>query len=88
MSEVSFTKAPWKFNAHDGSITDCTKAENEIAAAQLDDWHHLGRGYSNAHLIATAPELYEALEYILENHSLDHESTLSISNLLSKARGE
>lgn len=62
MSEVKFTKGPWKFNAHDGSITDCTKAENEIATAQLDDWHHLGMGYSNAHLIAASPLLYSELE--------------------------
>lgn len=88
MSEVKFTKAPWKFNAHDGSITDCTKAENEIAAAQLDDWHHLGMGYANAHLISASPEMYAMLQELLDGGSLHRMDAKAISDLLAKARGE
>lgn len=90
MSEVNFTKAPWKFNAHDGYITDCTKAENEITTVQLDDWHHLGMGYSNAHLIAAAPEMYAMLK---EARKLCHsggyfDTRDKIDLVLAKARGE
>ncbi len=84
MSEVKFTKSPWKFNSHDGSITDCTKAENEIATAQLDDWHHLGMGYANAHLIAAAPEMYKFLDDLANGRGTDY----PIESLLAKARGE
>ena len=83
-----FTPAPWRFNAHDGSITDCTKAENEIATAQLDDWHILGRGYANAHLIAAAPEMYAALESILMEWNLEPSDMDWIEKLLAEARGE
>lgn len=60
MSE--FTKGPWKFNAHDGSVTDCTKAESEIAIVSMGGWDELGVDFSNANLIACAPEMYEMLE--------------------------
>lgn len=93
MSEAEFTNGPWKFNAYDGSITDCTKAENEVATAQLGDWHCLGVGYSNAHLIAAAPEMYEMLDEV--SHVLGHELNptnksyiKAIRELLAKARGE
>ena len=93
VSEAGFTKAPWKFNAYDGSITDCTKSENEIATAQLEDWHNLGMGYSNANLIAAAPEMYELLDEV--SHVLGHELSptnkayiKAIKELLAKARGE
>lgn len=91
MIEAKFTKAPWKFNAHDGSITDCTKAENEIAIAQLDDWHYLGMGYANAHLIAAAPEMYAILERLSRfscDESIGDGNLWDIRELLVKARGE
>lgn len=87
MSEAKFTKGPWKFNAHDGSITDFTKAENEIATAQLDDWHYLGMGYANAHLIASAPEMYDFIEDLSQN-SEDATQREEAKRLLAKARGE
>lgn len=90
MSEAKFTNGPWKFNAHDGSITDFTKAENEVATAQLDDWHCLGMGYSNAYLIAAAPEMYELLESISVTEMMNGDDAFSeqIKELLAKARGE
>lgn len=91
MSEAKFTKAPWKFNAHDGSITDCTKAENEIATVQLEGWHHLGMGYSNAHLIVAAPEMYNLLERLTSHDNCKKDIIHLLGeadNLLAKARGE
>lgn len=51
---------------------------------------------ANAHLIAAAPELYEALDLALEllsvpEHSQDeewHEKHLTLAPVLAKARGE
>lgn len=59
---TKFKHGPWKFNAYDGSITDCTAGENEIALVQIEDWNVLGMGYANAQLIACAPDMYEMLE--------------------------
>jgi hypothetical protein len=53
-----------------------------------------GTGYPNAHLIAAAPEMYEAIEHILKEicegdfvkHSKD--AIKKLNNALTKARGE
>jgi hypothetical protein len=44
--------------------------------------------FANAHLIAAAPEMYAALEHIMNNQALGSPLGLSINNLLAKARGE
>lgn len=97
-----FTKGEWVFNGYDGSITDTTKAKNEIAMMNVDDWHNLGEGYANAHLIAQAPAMYEEIkqdaeqlnEFIktLREHSDDwifYKNELKRKEfLLAKCRGE
>lgn len=99
MRETKFTPRPWKFNAYDGSITDCTVSENEIATAQIEDWNVLGMGYANAHLIACAPDMYQAiceLVEIIKQDAYDLHGTLLFSDeeiagyeqLLKRARGE
>ena len=45
-------------------------------------------GNHDAHLIAAAPEMYAALEHIMNNQALGSPLSLSINNLLAKARGE
>lgn len=93
-----FTKGPWKFSACDGSITDFTKAENEIAIVSTEGWDELGMGFSNANLIACAPEMYEMLERVIEcgnnaGGEIYHSDLISnlhgdINKLLKRARGE
>lgn len=41
MSKPNFTRGPWIFNAHDGSITDSSAANNDIAEV-YDGWEGLG----------------------------------------------
>lgn len=82
MSEVKFTKGEWQWE-HDNE-TACTIGVFtfngvEICRLQSED---------DAHLIAAAPAMYEALEHILENQALGSPLALSINNLLAKARGE
>lgn len=96
MKKPKFKRGPWKFNAHDGSITDCTAGENEIALVQIEDWNVLGMGYANAHLIACAPDMYDTLE-IIKRHILNMPICdphlygwveENIDPLLKRARGE
>lgn len=92
MSEARFTRTQWKYNSNDGSITDNTLADNEIAIVNTD-WQTLGTGDANAHLIAAAPEMYELLQRwadsvdcIPDNYqdAIQQETI----ELLAKARGE
>ena len=44
---------------------------------------------AHAHLIAVAPEMYEMLEFLVENDSINDSSIdIEIQLLLAKARGE
>lgn len=62
MSEkVKFTQGPWLVNRYSvGVKVDFADGWFEIAKATV-----FNEGEANAHLIAAAPELYEALEYAL-----------------------
>ncbi len=84
MTKEKFTKGPWKFNAHDGIITDCTDAKNGIAKINLYDWDYLGMGYKNAHLVAAAPAMYEFIKSL----QLDVSKEAEAEDLLARARGE
>lgn len=91
--KTKFTPGPWRFNAYDGSITDCTVGENEIATAQIEDWNVLGMGYANAHLIACAPDMYEMLKLainLMDGDSIEGFTYQykEIEQLLKRARGE
>jgi hypothetical protein len=84
-NSVKFTKGPWKYNP---------KTSQVYAASQICKIWQFGdgEGKANAHLIAAAPELYEALELA--------DAALSGANMnmnvverkvkaaLAKARGE
>lgn len=104
MSELKATPGPWRLNP-DGSISDCTPASNVVADVELSaDWDYCGMAYANAHLIAAAPELYEALESLLteackiiegrqsniaDRDGIDISYAIDLASLaLSKARGE
>ena len=93
-----FTRGEWVFNGYDGSITDTTKAKNEIAMMNVEGWDNLGEGYANAHLIAQAPEMYEMLKAIdtciadskneIELADMVTNLCHDIDQLLAKCRGE
>lgn len=81
MSEVKFTKGEWGVI---GSRVFC----GNLTIAQISRAYDGDYSKANAHLIAAAPAMYEALEHILENQALGSPLALSINNLLAKARGE
>ena len=91
--ETKWTQGPWEFNYHDGSLV---AGSNVIGYVEVKDWHRLGMGEANANLIAAAPELYEALAYLLQHNKelvaqgvgIDAYLMSSAYAALAKARGE
>ena len=94
MSERNWTAGPWIVSTYDGlivSIANGTKEEQEIAVCDpnapsgydLDGLEEI----ANAHLIAAAPDLYEALEAAREL-GVDDTQERIINAALAKARGE
>jgi len=82
MSEPKFTPGPW--NA-DG-VYVCDENDSEVALCDGDNWE------PNSYLIAAAPELYEALEAMLDLVRAENDGELLIAHeakaALAKARGE
>ena len=93
MSKAKFTKGPWValFNGSywdigDGISEFAMSMKNKHASPPIE----LGRMESNAHLIASAPEMYEMLECLSSQlTSINaHIAVNDIEKLLAKARGE
>lgn len=82
MSEVKFTKGEWKVErfVNNKGFEISFNDDSEVVADYVYE-------EADAHLIAAAPAMYNALEHILENQALGSPLALSISNLLAKARG-
>lgn len=96
MSEAKFTPGPWVVAASRGGFCDVKWGEQSIgglafARKGYDCQFHI-RGISppDAHLIAAAPELYEALQACLDHGSMTgHDFVIEQAHsALAKARGE
>ncbi len=89
MSETKFTKGKWivDFNGdvgvEVGSETIASMSDMECSYIKEDNVH-------NAFLIAAAPEMYKALQSILDSPytELQEEDFEMIEKTLAKARGE
>jgi len=108
MNETKFTPGPWKAirdPLHYGSLSTVYAGSTEEKAGigaqmlvQVGGWSNPTEQEANAHLIAAAPELYEALEEIIQD--VQQTSTGDITGTgcwealdkaraaLAKARGE
>ncbi len=95
---TKFTKGPWKTGAEYGQIWNVYGADDTpvaLASATCpiaSDFKQVERT-ANAALIASAPELYEALEqiaalYIDDRSSAMHKALCIANKALKKARGE
>ena len=86
MAEPKYTKGPWE-NVDDAYIeaANGTVVVNEMNTALPDE-----QITANAHLIAAAPELYEALEAMLRFGDIGSRAAAEIKAhaALAKARGE
>lgn len=93
MSEPKFTPGPWFINDWPQANTDITIGGAGIpliAKVPLRDVSINGQK-ANAHLIAAAPELYAALDAIMEypgNNLMAVDITNAAKAALRKARGE
>lgn len=96
MSNAKFTPGPWSIKAiPDGSEPSRKYSQYIVGPNVCDVFYTNDVGRANAHLIAAAPELYEALQAILFAARLDAPDTAawkelrkSCEDALSKARGE
>jgi len=96
MSEVNFTKGPWRRGFKNIGYV---QAENGVVVAKCQRLTSLCNLQANAHLIAAAPELYEALRMAANDlntaaHFLPDtglallETVKQAHAALAKARGE
>jgi hypothetical protein len=94
MSETKFTPGPWvliegEFDSEVEVTTDIRQENSKGNICGMDiyfDGSHGVEQPANAHLIASAPEMYEILEFISENPS--ETNVIAIRKILAKARGE
>jgi hypothetical protein len=99
-TKPAWTPGPWKTLGYHGpyerTISTVEKPHREIASAHADSWdggYRLDRMEANAHLIASAPDLYDALQAICDAQGYcgaDDMAALmrTAQRALAKARGE
>jgi len=95
VSETKFTKGPWRAEVY--SEDECEVVPQAVinyGELMLYDGNRAGNGEcckmtaANAHLIAAAPELYEALAELVRIHKTSHVTWDDAELALAKARGE
>lgn len=80
MTERKWTPGPWRIDSDDCGNVD---------VISVDDWVVAEKAGNDAHLIAAALDLYEALEDALDWHDgEDNETIAKWRSALAKARGE
>lgn len=91
---MSYTPGPWKAMIRPDHGVVVVKGPNGVIIAQRALTQEQKRNdelYANAQLIAAAPELYEALENLMDflfHGKKDRQMILRASAALAKARGE
>lgn len=109
MSKTKFTKGPWRFGTNNIANTieaqsgsskrdDWDDDYRVVATVQacIDDYNHAAREENvtaNLHLVAAAPDLYEALKAIMDDvepteFALSSHIRDAARSALAKARGE
>lgn len=82
MTEAKFTKGPW-FCEYG--------VDGYYAVFHNEDQELVGDARANAHLIAAAPDMYEALDMVLQSTEwscMESETQDAVITAIAKARGE
>lgn len=88
MSDMKFTPAPWTYTVRDNHEIQCSFAGVVIGNEYIDlGFANEARDRANAHLIAAAPDMYEALADIVHDFE-GHPGFGPARAALAKARGE
>jgi hypothetical protein len=94
-----FTPGPWSFSELGSQIVDSGKGSSQLLIARVAMNTYFDQGRYNAHLIASAPDMYEALDTLVavvgltafkhegQRQVLQEAVDLSVA-ALKKARGE
>ena len=88
------THGPWEVKVLN-NLGECEVRCNELYIANTFGFSDQREGTANAHLIASAPDLLDALEYLLEREWQDDEGSETLDKArsnakaaIAKARGE
>ena len=82
-----FTPGPWKAYGIAGLLVDVRTVDGGIHIADLDQCED-AEDVANAHLIAAAPKMYEALEAMNSSTVCDPSVLRAAESALKQARGQ
>lgn len=87
-TETNFTPGPWEYDGG-AQIVEAARPHMRVAFLPSDHAEYAASSH-NARLISAAPELYEALENLVEYCQAHHPSIYLVEQIaaLKKARGE
>lgn len=94
MAETKFTPRPWSIfgplsDKHEPAYRVSAERTLSLTVSPCPDGFVHGENKANAHLIAAAPDLYEALELLLSAQGKMEEKAIKMAKAaLAKARGE
>lgn len=96
MTQFKGTPGPWRVSEKRGDLIDIRHENNEPGAMSLNLAHVVARqswlkeAEANAHLIAAAPELLEALQACLSwvNNGIARDVHVKATKAIKKALGE
>ena len=91
MSKTKFTPGPWWIDGQGigpKSFADDQSYGITMPVAYIEEYDWPENHAANAHLIATAPTMYEVLDWLDRRGGLGLEVHAVISTALAQARGE
>ena len=92
MREKKWTPGPWRYSEAHGDIISMANVKPDVICDAKEGRYNVLPSKHNAHLIAAAPDLVEALDQLrvwaLDNHSVPTNIVADVEYALAKAYGE
>ena len=83
---AQFTPGPWAVNKSDTCLIMVSKSMGMGAEKHIADVQYNEERYANAHLIAAAPAMYEALQIMVRAANVDEIDPLVMFASIERAR--